>query len=101
MSWIFEHTEVATIVALVIVPLSMMGLIMFLASGDAPEVSDLQGAPETLGDFPPMQYLNELGLKHFPAGAYVIVSDDDHIELATEETHNAVSYGNGKYLKVK
>lgn len=55
MSWILEHTEVITVAALVVVPLLMIGGMMLIAGGKAPEVSDLQGAPETLGDFPPLE----------------------------------------------
>lgn len=36
---------------------------MILASGNTPEVSDLQGAPETLGDFPPLTWQDLIEFK--------------------------------------
>lgn len=54
MNWIYDHTEVITTAALILIPIFMIGGMMILASGNTPEVSDLQGAPETLGDFPPL-----------------------------------------------
>ena len=54
MNWIYDHTEVITTAALILIPILMIGGMMILASGNTPEVSDLQGAPETLGDFPPL-----------------------------------------------
>lgn len=54
MNWLYEHTEVITVAAIFIVPLLMFCAIVLLASGKTPEVEDLQGAPETLGDFPPL-----------------------------------------------
>lgn len=53
MTWIFEHTEVITLIATIAVPILILGGMTILAGGDTPEASDLQGFPETLGDFPP------------------------------------------------
>lgn len=66
MNWLFDHTEVITVIALVLLPILMIGGMMVIAGGKAPEVSDLQGAPETLGDFPPLPALGELKFPETP-----------------------------------
>lgn len=53
MNWLFEHTEVVTLIAALTLAALIIGTMMVLAASKTPEASDLQGAPETLGDFPP------------------------------------------------
>lgn len=55
IDWLFEHTEVITFLTILGMTLTIVGgIAVMLISGDTPEALDLQGAPETLGDFPPI-----------------------------------------------
>lgn len=54
MNWLLEHTQAATIIAIVGYIIFMGVIMAILASGITIEAGDLQGAPETLGDFPPL-----------------------------------------------
>ncbi len=62
MTWLFDHTEVITLIAIGLITVSLLGIIFFYGVKDTPEVSDLQGFPETLGDFPPLPTLIETEL---------------------------------------
>lgn len=53
MNWIYEHTEVLTLGTLIFMTVGIVATMLLLASGEMPEATELQGAPETLGDFPP------------------------------------------------
>jgi len=110
MNWVLDHAELLTAAAIFVVPLAFALFIAYLYR-NTPEVSDVQGEPETLGDFPPLGFWGDKeavikslkaieGVGEFPAGAYIHVSPDgDHAVLATAETHNAIADGKGGYIK--
>lgn len=41
-----EHTEVITIIAIIVMPILMIGLMMLMASGKTPEANELEGFPD-------------------------------------------------------
>lgn len=53
MNWLFDHTEVITLIAALAMIVFIISTMILLAASKTIEASDLQGAPETLGDFPP------------------------------------------------
>lgn len=72
MNWILENTQTSTIIAIFAIIAFFAIAIILMASGETPEAAELQGAPETLGDFPPfskeeIERLRELGQRDMQA----------------------------------
>jgi len=45
MTWIYDHTEVLTVVAIFILVVGIIGTCAVIAAAGAPEASELEGAP--------------------------------------------------------
>lgn len=46
MIWIYDHTEVVTLIALIATPILMFTVIILIASGNTPEAEELEGFPD-------------------------------------------------------
>lgn len=57
MSWLYDNIKLITFLAIITIILIVIFGIIATSTSKTPEASDLQGFPETLGDFPPLELI--------------------------------------------
>lgn len=119
MNWLLENEQTITLTVLVVMPMFIFGFGLLISSRHTPEEPDLQGAPETLGDFPPLgRYteawsdvgcpvtrieLTNAGNGEFPEGTPVgMISESTYIKygadgvVETDGKHEYLGIADGK-----